>query len=77
MQGAKQRTNELLGKGNSNREDLKQDEHRRRLEFVRRRWKLTSLIAILGGALEDFTDTGKNDETLAGEEVPAGAAAPE
>ena len=36
-----------------------------------------SLIAILDDSLENFADTGKNDETPAEEEVPAGEAAAE
>ena len=35
----------------------------------------TSLIAILGDALENFTDTCENNEPPADEEVPAGEAA--
>ena len=70
MHGAKWRTKELLDNSVSDWEDLQQDEHRRCLEFVRRRWKLTSLIAILGDALKNFADTGENDETPAEEEAP-------
>ena len=57
MQGAKQQTKELLGNGINNWEDLQQDEHRRCLEFDRRRWELSSLIAILGDELENLADT--------------------
>ena len=35
------------------------------------------MIDILGDALENFADKGKNDETSAEEEVPAGEAAAE
>ena len=74
MQGAKRRTKELLDNGINNWEDLQQDKYRRCLEFVRRWLKLTSLIAILGDALENFTDMGENDKTPADEVVPAGEA---
>ena len=73
MQGAKQRTKgKELPNGNVNNwEDLEQDEHRRCLEYDRRRWKLVSLIAILEDSFENFTDSGKIDETPAEGEVPA------
>ena len=54
MQGAKQRTKELLDENINDWEDLQQDEHRRCLEFVRRWWKLMSLIAILEDSFENL-----------------------
>ena len=71
MQGAKQRTKELLGNGVDNWEDLQQDEHRRRLEFDRRRWELSSLFAILGDELENLADACDNDEASADKELSA------
>ena len=71
LQGAKQRTKELLDDNVNDWEGLEQGEHRRCLEFDRRQWKLMSLIAILEDSLENFADAGENDETPAEEEVPS------
>ena len=55
--------------------DLQWDEHRRCVEFDRRQWELSSLIAILGDKLENLTDACKNDEAPVDEELSAGEAA--
>ena len=55
--------------------DPQQDEHRRCLEFIRKRWKLASLVVILNNPLKSFADVDGNGETPAEEEAPRETAA--